>query len=61
MSVSAVCGPLPLDSVPPALLDALRRHPCAVLRAPTGAGKTARVPPAILDGGRAGRRKQPGE
>ncbi|MBL8856957.1 MAG: ATP-dependent helicase HrpB [Planctomycetes bacterium] len=38
----------------PDLLAALRAHPCAVLRAPTGAGKTTRVPPALLDAGLAG-------
>jgi ATP-dependent helicase HrpB len=43
--------PLPIDLVLPKLLDTLRRQPCAVLRAPTGAGKTTRVPPALLDGG----------
>jgi ATP-dependent helicase HrpB len=41
--------PLPIDPVLPGLLDALRRRPSAVLRAPTGAGKTTRVPPALLD------------
>jgi ATP-dependent helicase HrpB len=41
--------PLPIDPVLPALVDALRRHRSAVLRAPTGAGKTTRVPPALLD------------
>src|SRR5437764_8374778 len=46
--------PLPIDPVLPELLDALRRQPCAVLRAPTGAGKTTRVPPALLDAGLAG-------
>jgi ATP-dependent helicase HrpB len=46
--------PLPIDAVLPELLDALRRRPSAVLRAPTGAGKTTRVPPALLDGGLAG-------
>jgi ATP-dependent helicase HrpB len=46
--------PLPIDAVLPELLDALRRRPVAVLRAPTGAGKTTRVPPALLDGGLAG-------
>ncbi len=46
--------PLPIDAVLPQLLDALRRHPCAVLRAPTGAGKTTRVPPTILDASLAG-------
>ncbi|MCC6417160.1 MAG: ATP-dependent helicase HrpB [Gemmataceae bacterium] len=47
-------APLPIDPVLPALVEALRRHPCAVLRAPTGAGKTTRVPPALLDAGTAG-------
>jgi ATP-dependent helicase HrpB len=46
--------PLPIDVVLPGLLDALRRRPSAVLRAPTGAGKTTRVPPALLDAGLAG-------
>jgi ATP-dependent helicase HrpB len=41
--------PLPIDAVLPRLLDALRGRPSAVLRAPTGAGKTTRVPPALLD------------
>ena len=40
--------PLPIDQVLPELLRALARHPAAVLRAPTGAGKTTRVPPALL-------------
>jgi ATP-dependent RNA helicase HrpB len=43
--------PLPIDAVLPELLDALRRSPSAVLQAPTGAGKTTRVPPALLDAG----------
>jgi ATP-dependent helicase HrpB len=46
--------PLPIDAVLPDLLAALRRSPNVVLRAPTGAGKTTRVPPALLDGGIAG-------
>src|SRR5262245_15137984 len=46
--------PLPIDAVLPELVAALRDHPCAVLRAPTGAGKTTRVPPALLDSGLAG-------
>src|SRR5438876_808561 len=41
--------PLPIDDLLPDLVAALRRQPCAVLRAPTGAGKTTRVPPALLD------------
>src|SRR5690349_6093805 len=47
---------LPIDSVLPRLVAELREHPCAVLRAPTGAGKTTRVPPALLDAGLAGDR-----
>jgi ATP-dependent helicase HrpB len=46
---------LPIDAVLPELLAALARQPSAVLRAPTGAGKTTRVPPALLDAGLAGR------
>jgi ATP-dependent helicase HrpB len=45
---------LPIDAVLPDLVAALRRQPCAVVRAPTGAGKTTRVPPAILDADLAG-------
>jgi ATP-dependent helicase HrpB len=47
--------PLPIDAVLPDLVAALRGQACAVLRAPTGAGKTTRVPPAILDAGLAGK------
>src|SRR5580658_2084294 len=47
-------APLPIDDVLPDLLAALGRSPCVVLRAPTGAGKTTRVPPALLDAGLAG-------
>ncbi len=46
--------PLPIDPILPMAVAALRRQPAAVLRAPTGAGKTTRVPPALLDGGVAG-------
>lgn len=46
--------PLPVDEALPALLEALRRHRAVVLRAPAGAGKTTRIPPAILDAGLAG-------
>lgn len=45
---------LPIDAVLPELTDALRGAGCAVLVAPTGAGKTTRVPPALLDGELAG-------
>jgi ATP-dependent helicase HrpB len=40
--------PLPIDAALPALVAALRGATAAVLRAPTGAGKTTRVPPALL-------------
>ena len=41
--------PLPIDPVLPELVAALRQQSNVVLRAPTGAGKTTRVPPALLD------------
>jgi ATP-dependent helicase HrpB len=47
-------APLPIDAILPEVLDALRRQGSVVLRAPTGAGKTTRVPPAVLDAGLAG-------
>jgi ATP-dependent helicase HrpB len=39
---------LPVDDVLSELVAALRRAPCAVLEAPPGAGKTTRVPGALL-------------
>jgi ATP-dependent helicase HrpB len=39
---------LPIDAVLPRLLDALAAGPAAVLSAPPGAGKTTRVPLALL-------------
>ncbi|MDB5339661.1 MAG: hrpB 2 [Planctomycetaceae bacterium] len=42
---------LPIDVVLPELLAALQHSSSVVLQAPTGAGKTTRVPPAILDAG----------
>jgi ATP-dependent helicase HrpB len=45
---------LPINAVLPEVLDALRGSDCVVLRAPTGAGKTTRVPPALLDSGMCG-------
>lgn len=41
--------PLPIDDALPALRRALRDGTGAVLQAPPGAGKTTRVPPALLD------------
>lgn len=46
--------PLPIDAVLPQVLDGLRRREALVLEAPPGAGKTTRVPPALLDAGLAG-------
>src|SRR5690606_22446982 len=43
--------PLPIDPVLPRLSEALRREGAAVLHAPPGAGKTTRVPPALLEAG----------
>ncbi|WP_342070304.1 ATP-dependent helicase HrpB [Yoonia algicola] len=42
---------LPIDPVLPELMDALTSVGCAVLQAPPGAGKTTRVPLAMLDAG----------
>ncbi|HWL10780.1 MAG TPA: helicase-related protein, partial [Planctomicrobium sp.] len=52
-----VLHPLPIDDVLPEIVDQLRHHGKLVLRAPTGAGKTTRVPPAILDAGLAGNKQ----
>jgi ATP-dependent helicase HrpB len=46
--------PLPIDEVLPAVVSALRAGAAAVLTAPPGAGKTTRVPPALLAAGVAG-------
>ena len=43
--------PLPIDDVLDPLVAALRAGPAVVLCAPPGAGKTTRVPPALLDAG----------
>lgn len=42
---------LPIDEVLPELTGALRAGPAVVLQAPPGAGKTTRVPIALLDAG----------
>lgn len=44
-----VTDTLPIDDVLPALQSALAAQSCAVLVAPPGAGKTTRVPLALLD------------
>src|SRR5262245_34741777 len=49
--------PLPIDAILPDVAASLGRHPCLVIPAPTGAGKTTRVPPALLDAGLAGARR----
>ncbi|WP_041448118.1 ATP-dependent helicase C-terminal domain-containing protein [Anaeromyxobacter sp. Fw109-5] len=45
---------LPIDEILPDALAALGAAPSLVIEAPPGAGKTTRVPPAILAGGLAG-------
>jgi len=42
---------LPIDDVLDELVEAVRLHGCAVLQAPPGAGKTTRVPLALLRAG----------
>jgi ATP-dependent RNA helicase HrpB len=43
--------PLPIDPLVPEIIAKLGRSPNLVLQAPPGAGKTTRVPPALLDAG----------
>ena len=45
---------LPIDSLLPEIVDALRRRGALVVEAPPGAGKTTRVPRAILEASLAG-------
>ncbi|TDR94972.1 ATP-dependent helicase HrpB [Enterovirga rhinocerotis] len=47
--MAAPSAPLPIDAVLPDIAAALARQPNAVLVAPPGAGKTTRVPLALLD------------
>jgi ATP-dependent helicase HrpB len=42
-------APLPIDALLPQIVQALDRNPNLVIEAPPGAGKTTRVPPALLD------------
>jgi ATP-dependent helicase HrpB len=46
--------PLPIDALLPEVVAALRAGPSVVIEAPPGAGKTTRVPPALLAAGLAG-------
>ncbi len=46
--------PLPIDSIIPRIVEILRDQSSIVIEAPPGAGKTTRVPPALLDAGLAG-------
>ncbi len=39
---------LPIDDLLPAIAESLHKHPNLVIEAPPGAGKTTRVPPALL-------------
>ncbi len=60
MEVLKRLEPLPIDDVLPHLIAALRDQAAGgsvVLQAPTGAGKTTRVPPALLDSGLLGERR----
>jgi ATP-dependent helicase HrpB len=43
--------PLPIDPLLPAIVQSLRSHTTLVLEAPPGAGKTTRVPRALLEAG----------
>jgi ATP-dependent helicase HrpB len=45
---------LPIDALLPDIVATLSRSHCLVLQAPPGAGKTTRVPTALLDAGLAG-------
>ena len=47
--------PLPIDPLLPGIVASLRVRPALVLEAPPGAGKTTRVPRALLDAGVAAR------
>lgn len=55
MAVNAKLRVLPIDAVMHQISDGLKEASSLVLRAETGAGKTTRVPPALLDAGFADR------
>ncbi len=42
-------NPLPIDELLPDWIATLRNTPTAIVQAPPGAGKTTRLPPALLD------------
>jgi ATP-dependent helicase HrpB len=46
--------PLPVDAILPDVVEALRRGRSLVVEAPPGAGKTTRIPRALLEAGLAG-------
>ena len=48
-ATSTVLQPLPIDAALPAILAAVRDHGAVVVQAEPGAGKTTRVPTALLD------------
>ncbi len=50
MAIPGKAAPaLPIDALLPAIREALRRSPNLVVEAAPGAGKTTRIPPALLD------------
>jgi ATP-dependent helicase HrpB len=46
---SELVNDYPIDSILPKLKETVRQHPSVILHAPPGAGKTTRVPLALLD------------
>ena len=48
-SNSSIHTDLPINAVLPEVLEALSRHDSVVLQAAPGAGKTTRVPLALID------------
>ena len=53
-SAAAAREPLPIDAHLPAIVRSLEAHGAVVVEAEPGAGKTTRVPPALLDAGLGG-------
>ena len=52
--VERAVRPLPVDAILPDVVAALRNGRSLVVEAPPGAGKTTRIPPALLAAGLAG-------